>query len=315
MRFLPSAVLACLAMLSEPAWSQDQARSGEPPLTVCLQANDPPLSLRGDPPSGFDLELARTIARNLGRDLHVQWFISRDDPDTNLVKDANALLSDGRCQLLAEYPLLESTLRAHYAPTVKLPPFDGATPDDRRRWVKTHELAATRPYRADALAVVLPARDADRPVRTLADLDGLKIGVQIATLADAIAMHYGNGRLIEHVVHLPDARGVFEAVRSGTVDAALVDLRAFDAWRGRHGSQDGSGALALSSYRHSLAFNMGVVGLASNSKLIEQVDAILAELQANDAIAPMAARAGLTFLPPRTPAVGPDVGPAALTQD
>ena len=43
-------------------------------------------------------------------------------------------------------------------------------------------LAATRPYRLDALTVVLSAREANRTVRRLADLDGLKIAVQIATL-------------------------------------------------------------------------------------------------------------------------------------
>ena len=241
----------------------------------------------------------------------MQWFVSRDDPDANLVKDANALLSDGRCQLLAEYPLLDSTLERPRAPTAKLPPFDGATPDDRRRWVKMNALAATRPYRLDALIVVLSAHDANRTIRHLADLDGLKVGVQIATLADAIAMHYRNGQLIEHVLHMPDARDLFQALQAGTIDAAFVDARAFDAWRDAHGS----GGLAASGYVHSVAFNMGFVGLASNMPLINQVDAILADLQAHDAIAPMAAKAGLTFIPPAHAAVRPDVLPAALQGD
>ena len=178
-------VLACLAIsLAGPAWSQNASNPDEAPLRVCLQSNDPPLSSRGgEAPGGFDLTLSQIIAQHLGRELHVQWFVSRDDPDANLVKDANALLSDGRCQLLAEYPLLDSTLERPRAPTAKLPPFDGATPDDRHRWVKMNALAATRPYRLDALTVVLSAHDANRTVRHLADLDGLKVGVQIATLA------------------------------------------------------------------------------------------------------------------------------------
>jgi ABC-type amino acid transport substrate-binding protein len=307
-----AAVLACFSALAGPAWSQGAASPDNAPLTVCLQSNDPPLSSRGDDaPSGFDLVLSQRIAQHLGRELHVQWFVSRDDPDANLVKDANALLSDGRCQLLAEYPLLEGTLERPRVPTARLPPFEGAMPDDRRRWVKMNALAATRPYRLDALTVVLPADGASRNVRRLADLDGLRIGVQIATLSDAIAMHYDNGRLIENVVHLPDPRDVFQALQAGKVDAAFVDVRAFDAWRGRHGS----GAVTLSGYVHSLAFNMGFVGLASDMMLINQVDSVLADLQAQDAISPMATSAGLTFMPPRTPAVGPDVRPAALGGD
>jgi ABC-type amino acid transport substrate-binding protein len=312
MKQAPAAVLACLAMLAAPARSQPTTSLDGAALTVCLQSNDPPLSSRGgDTPSGFDLVLLRHIAQQLGRELHIQWFVSRDDPDANLVKDANALLSDGRCQLLAEYPLLQGTLERPGALTAKLPPFEGAKPDDRLRWVKLGALAATRPYRLDAFAVVLPAHAVSRSIKKLADLDGLKIGVQIATLSDAIAMHYGNGRLIENVVHLSDSRDVLEALQSGKVDAAFVDVRAFDAWRGRH---DTSG-VTLSGYVHSLAFNMGFVGLASDITLINQVDSVLADLQAHDAIAPMAASAGLTYMPPRTPAVGPDVRPAALDGD
>jgi hypothetical protein len=60
---------------------------------------------------------------------------------------------------------------------------------------------------------------------------------------------------------------------------------------------------------------MGFVGLESNGTLIRSVDGVLAELQAEDAIGPMAALAGLTYLPPRTPDVGPAVTPAALKAD
>ncbi len=104
-----------------PARSQtvttDTAPAEKPALTVCMQANDPPLSLRGrGSPSGFDVALSRIIAQRLDRDLRVQWFVSRDDPDASLVKDANALLSDDRCQLVAEYPLTAATLEQPYSP-------------------------------------------------------------------------------------------------------------------------------------------------------------------------------------------------------
>ena len=316
---VPKAGVALAAVLAWPATSALSQTTSNPvppvstaPLAICMQQNDPPLSLRaGASPSGFDLALANMIAQHLGRDLHIQWFVSRDDPDANLAKDANALLSDGHCQLLAEYPLTEGTLAPPRAPTAKLPPFDGARPDDRRRWIETNPLDATRPYRLDALTVVLSPHHADHPVRTLADLDGLKVGVQLATLSDAIAMRYDDGRLQDHVTHVPESRDLFDKLQDNQLDAALVDLRAFDAWRLRHGS----GTLANSGYRHSLSFNMGFVGLAVNKALIEQVDTVLASLQASNAIAPLAANAGLTFIPPRPQAILPNVKPAALNGD
>ena len=298
-----------LVVLLAPVWAQAQDK---PVLSVCLQQNDPPLSQRaGDKPSGFDLALSEIVAERLGRQLRIQWFVSRDDPDASLARDANALLSDGRCDLVAEYPLTESTLQSPRFSSTMLPPFDGAKPNDRRRWVKTGDLLATRPYRLDALAVVLSAREANRKIRTLGDLDGMKIGVQLATLSDAIAMRYGDGRLRENVVHVPDARNLFGKLQDGELDAAVVDLRAFDAWQLGHGTSH----LALSSYRHSLGFNMGFVGLASNKALIDRVDTVLADLQAQDAIAPLAAKAGLTFIPAANPPVRPDVRPTALNGD
>ncbi len=293
---------AVFAALVGPAMARDS-------LTVCLQANDPPLSVSGG--EGFAVALSRKIAERLGRDLRVQWFVSRDDPDANLAKDSNALLSDGHCQLVAEYPLIADMLGRPYAPTAKLPPFDGATPEDRRRWIELGELVATQPYRLDVLTVVLAAKDANRPIHTLADLDGLKVGVQTATLADAIAMRYAGGRLIEHVVHLPDARALFGRLQRGELDAAFVALRELDAWKLRHGS-DG---LTPTGYVHSIVFNMGFVGVASEMKLIDGVNAAIAALQGSDALAPLARDAGLTYMPPRDPAVLPAVRPDALAGD
>ncbi|HYZ22621.1 MAG TPA: transporter substrate-binding domain-containing protein [Rhodopila sp.] len=304
-----AAVWAAVAGWVQGAWGQDRDKLA---LRVCMQQNDPPLSMRIDgKPGGFDVALLGVIAERLGRAVQVQWFVSRDDPDSDLPRDANALLSDGKCLLVAEYPLTRNTLEQPRSPVVKLPPFEGATTDDRSRWIRTGGLAATRPYRLDTLAVVLPARDAGREVHRLADLDGLRIGVQIATLADAVAMQYGGGRLDQHVVHLPDAREVFGALQRGAVDAAFVELRSFDAWRLRHGS----GGLFLSSYRHSIGFNMGFVGLASNAALIGQVDAVLGELQAQGVISSLASENGVTFIPPRSPAVAADVQRAALGGD
>ena len=289
----------------------DAPNSAEKTLRVCLQANDSPLSVRNSEKDGFAAALSRSIAERLGRELRVQWFVSRDDPDASLIKEANALLSDGRCQLVAEYPLVRDTLGPPSAPVGKLPPFDGAAPDDRRRWVTLGELVATRPYRLDALTVVMSAQKGDRPIHKLADLAGLTVGVETATLADAIAMNYGDGQLREHVVHVPDARALFDRLQRGELDAAFVALREVDAWRLKHGPA----GLAATGYVHSAGFNMGFVGLAADRVLIEAADDAISGLQSRGAIEAIANAAGLTYVPPRSPAVLPAIGPTALLGD
>jgi ABC-type amino acid transport substrate-binding protein len=301
-----------LAGAGASASGQEQPRPDRMPLAVCLQTNDPPRSIRsGDGPRGFAVALSRAIAERLDRDLRVQWFVSRDDADANLAKDANALLSDHRCQLLAEYPLVAGMLARPFSATARMPPFDGAKPDDRRRWVKLDELRPSRPYRSDGLAIVLPSRNSLRQVRRLSDLEGSTIGVQIATLPDAIVMQYGDRRLVEHVVHVREAQGLFERLETGTLDAAFVGMREYDAWRLQHADS----GIALSDYRHSLAFNMGYVALRSDEALIRQVDEVLEELQTNDTITSLAAGTGLTMMAPRTPDLQADIGPAALNGD
>ncbi len=308
------AALACVLAFGSSfaaAAPPDAPNSAEKTLRVCLQASDPPLSVRNSEKEGFAVALSRAIAERLGRELRVQWFVSRDDPDASLIKEANALLSDGRCQLVAEYPLAQDTVGPSAAPVGKLPPFDGAAPDDRARWVKLGELAPTRPYRLDAITVVLSAQKGDRPVHKLADLAGLTVGVEIATLADAIAMNYGDGQLREHVVHVPDARALFDRLDRGELDAAFVALRELDAWRLKHGTI----GLAATGYVHSVGFNMGYVGLASDRALIAAADTAIASLQSRNAVEAIANAAGLTYVPPRTPAVPPTIGPTALAGD
>ena len=81
------------------------------PLRVCLQADDPPLSSRrSGEAGGFDVAVTKLIAERLGRPLEIQWFTTRDDPDSNPVTEADALLSDGHCMLVAGYPLVADQL-------------------------------------------------------------------------------------------------------------------------------------------------------------------------------------------------------------
>jgi len=297
------ALLGCIAVV--PA-------SAEPALRVCLQSNDPPLSSRRDGvASGFDVALARLIAQRLGRPLEIQWFVTRDDPDSNPVTEANALLSDQRCGLVADYPLVADKLGHPRAATGRLPPFEGATPEDRRRWISLGVLVPTRPYRFDAITVALSPDRAGRAVHSLGDLAGLRIGVEIHGLPDLVAMSYRAGELAERVVHFNQSRALFGQLEAGSIDAALVEQRELDAWRLAHPAT----GVAATGYTHSVGFNIGFVGLSAGNGPIAQVDAVLADLLADGSLDGMARVASVTYLPPRPPDISAGPSLSALRGD
>ena len=302
--------LALLGCLAAALWITSSAFA-QSPLRICLQADDPPLSLRGSEPAGFDVALARLIAERLDRPLEIQWFTTRDDPDSNPVTEADALLSDGHCALVAGYPLIADKLGRPRAGTGKLPPFEGARPEDRRRWISLGELVPTRPYRFEAITVALSPTRSGRSVHALDDLADLKIGVEIHGLPDLIAMTYREGELAQRLVHFDQSRVLFAQLESGGIDAALVDQRELDAWRLAHPST----RVAGTGYTHSIGFNIGFVGLATGGALIEQVDTILVDLLTDGSLTRLAQASSMTYLPPRQPDVFPGVALSALNSD
>src|SRR5262245_29057997 len=113
------------------------AVSGQTPaLRVCMNEDVPPYSVaRGESGSGFDVALATALAKHLGRALEIQWFESKIDDESSPTLEANALLSDKRCDLMAGYPFVEHAIGRPAAKSARLPDFRGAGARDRRRRV------------------------------------------------------------------------------------------------------------------------------------------------------------------------------------
>ena len=277
-------------------------RAAEDPLKVCLDENLPPLSMhqRGKPDSGFDVALAQAVAGRLGRPLRIQWFESKLDESSSPALEANALLSDGRCALVGSYALTRDSLKVPGVKTAKLPDFEGATRDDRRRRVPVGVLAPSQPYVYSPLTVVLGEKARGRKISGVGDLAGLRIAIESGTLGDAILMTFENGRLIDHITHLvPGRHDLLGALNGGEFDATLLDLSRFDAYRVGHPDS----RLAASGYYYPIGVNRGYVGLASDPALIAAANKVLSDLQAAGTIADLAKAAGLTYLLPVQPAI------------
>jgi ABC-type amino acid transport substrate-binding protein len=105
---LRAGLLLIAAALTVVAAAPSRAEDESAPLRICLNEELPPFSVRNKQGgAGFDVLAAQALAKRLGRPLAVQWYESKLDEDASSTIDANALLSDGRCDLFAGYPLVK----------------------------------------------------------------------------------------------------------------------------------------------------------------------------------------------------------------
>jgi ABC-type amino acid transport substrate-binding protein len=109
---------------------------------------------------------------------------------------------------------------------------------------------------------------------------------------------------------VPGRSDLLGALERGDFDATLLDLRRFDAWRAAHPDT----TLAASGYHYPIGANRGYVGLASDPDLLAEVNNALIALQGDGTIAGLAQAVGLTWLPPREPAISGEISLKALPQ-
>jgi ABC-type amino acid transport substrate-binding protein len=302
-------VLAVAFLLFAPA-SAAPVR-GEEALRVCLDAKVPPWSFHdGRHSGGFDAAVADSVARRLGRKLALRWFETKLDGSTMLA--ANALLSDGVCQLVGGYPLFESALGKAGMKSARLPDFEGAKPSDRRRSIELGILVPSRGYQFAALTIVLSPAAASARISNLSDLKGLRLGVESGTLANAVLMLFGDGRFADRITHVVPGRDeLLPKLERGDYDATLIALRRFDAYRAEHPDTK----LIASGYYLPIGFNMGFVGLSTDRDLLEKVNRSIAVMLDSGEIAALARAAGVTYRPPRQLNISPDPKLTDLRRD
>jgi ABC-type amino acid transport substrate-binding protein len=297
--FLPALASTLFFFLAGSVADLRADDTSEAPLRVCLNEDLPPFSSRSkDGGVGFDFAIAQALAKRLNQQLAVQWYETKLDEDTSTTIEANALLSDGRCDLVAGYPLIKDALGKPGLETARLPDFAGARPADRRRRVTLGTLTATTPYHFDGFTVVLGAGAKAKSIATLADLDGLNLTIEAGTFGDAVLMTFDHGRLVSRIAHVVPGRDqLFPRLESGEADATLIPVHRFDAYRIQHSDTK----LTLSGYYLPIGFNMGFVGLSNHSQLIERASAAIDAMLKDGEPAALAGPARMTYLPPREP--------------
>jgi ABC-type amino acid transport substrate-binding protein len=278
-------------------------------LTVCLEQDTPPYSYKEDDKTGgFDLAVAKEVAKRMGRELAVQWFEVGETPEEDKPpqgRAVNALLNAGKCQLEGSFPLIANDLEPATDKS-RLPDFEGETKADRGREVPIGRMLPSKPYFYLPFTVLVGPNAANKKIATLADLEGLKIGSEDATLADAILLWYDHRRYMRQVVHFTPGKsiehggGLLDHLDRGDIDATLVELRRYDVYRKAHPGTK----IVPTGFYYRIGFNMGFVGLPKDAALMAQVNKALEDMIAAKNILPALAQAEvMTYVAPH----GPDV--------
>ena len=279
-------------------------------LTVCMAENHAPLSYRQQGQTvGLDVRVAQAIADDLKRPLKVIEFESKYEADSSLTHEVNALLSSGVCDLASGFPLLVNELGAPSRPTARVPDYPGAPRPPQRPWVPLNTLAASPAYHAVALGLVV--RDAQRSEATLAQPGDARIGVTAGTMAGTAVTLYRNGKLRPQLVTIAQNQDALEELEAGRIDATLVSLDRYDAWRLRHPTS----ALRRAAYLHPLRINIGFVALASSIALLDASQRVVARALADGQLQRWTTDAGVSWVPPTDPQVGLAIGLPDLMQE
>ncbi|MEJ2433159.1 MAG: hypothetical protein P8Y53_08325 [Pseudolabrys sp.] len=129
-----------------------------PVLRVCLDRNNGLNSMQHGRAagSGFDLEIARAVAKRVDQRLAVRWFSYDADLDAVPEREVDALLSAGVCDLVGGYALGADSLGKPNVREALVPAYQAAgRSSTRRRPVALGVLAPSHAYRRSPLTVVL----------------------------------------------------------------------------------------------------------------------------------------------------------------
>lgn len=270
-------------------------------LRVCLAENGGVWSQpRDNGGSGFEYLLGQQLAKRLSLTFEPVWYDSEQEEETTPARDHNALLAHRVCDLVAGVPLYASHLSDRSGQRAALPHWQGRSRNLARNFhVALKPIITTAPYARNEMAVVLHQSLASTRITSLADLDGLTVGIEQGTLSGALILNQGSRQLIQQAITKNPGPAFLRSMEQGAFQAALVSVSDFD----RHRQRTPDSKLVLSAYRHRLGLNIAFALLASEQALASQASASIQALLASNAIETIAQQSHLTYSAPAKPLI------------
>jgi len=153
-------------------------------LTLCSDPDNKPFSNSAGTPSGFQIDLANEVARDIGVELRYHWFAQ------NFSHKLFKQIDQGKCDIIFGLPGVKDFIR------------------------NSRKLVFSAPYYQGGFALVTPK---DTPIKSFSDLKGKKIGVEMGTVPDIRFSREHQKRVL-----FTNAENAVKAVREGKVDASVV---------------------------------------------------------------------------------------------
>ncbi len=178
------------AVLAQQATLERVKKLGE--IKVCVDQDNLPYSSDKPDLPGFDVEMSREIAKELGLKLNYHWFA------TNIGKRAlRQMIGEGNCD------------------------FFPGLPDEKSFEESNFRIALSKPYYTSGFATLVRT---NAPATALADSKAKGVGVQLGTFADFKLFDKGFERKL-----YKNTKEMFEAVALKEIDAAVTSA-AEGAW-------------------------------------------------------------------------------------
>ena len=137
----------------------------------------------------------------------------------------------------------------------------------------------------------------ERDIEKIADMDGLKIGVEQGTLAGVLSLRQGTKAMAKDAVTFNPGPDFLWEMEQGAFDAALVTIGAYDF----HKKQNFISTLELDAYRHPLGFNISVAMLGRKKAMRDVFDPAIARMIGDGTMAKLAEKSKYTYAKPRRP--------------
>ncbi|MFT5946735.1 MAG: hypothetical protein ACI807_000980 [Paracoccaceae bacterium] len=268
-------------------------------LTACLAKNGGVMSSRrANGGAGMDHEVAAALADRMDLALAVEWFESKQEEESSPVREAYAMLAYGVCDIYPGFALYETSLSAFFGTRAAPPRWDNRPATLGREFqVDLEPISVSDPYARMEMGVVYRSPEFERDIKRVADMEGLRLGVQQGTLAGILTLRQGTDRMAAGALTLNPGVDFLWKLEQGEFDAALVTIGEYDF----HKKQNPVSTLVLDEYRHPIGFNLAIAMLKRNRDLLDWIDPLIHEMIGDGTMAAMASKSKMTYSVPHEP--------------